>query len=165
MCARPSARGRRAPTVERVPLLDLLASAGGPWPASLAATVLVSVASAGATAALVDARARRRASNDERVVADIREAQDRLQAVRRAYRLRARNDPAAPDDSAVDDLRDALDTAALRTLSADVITQARHYLKVSSLYADDDPDSGDESEREAWGALSDALLKELRRRS
>src|SRR5207244_13184040 len=82
MCFGPCWVPKRRPTVERVhPFL------------TAAVTFAAALAGSGTASALVTTRAERRGRNDERAIGDVRETQDRLRDVRRAYRLRAWRDP------------------------------------------------------------------------
>ena len=110
------------------------------------------------------ARSERKERRDSTVAQDIRAAQDSLQALRRGARLRSRGSADAPNDDALADLADDLDTAANRTLCETVVLRARAYIAVSELYASGDPATGVGAEREAYNQVADALREELERR-
>jgi hypothetical protein len=125
---------------------------------------MVAALGSSSLAAWVTARTVRRQRRDDAVVADVRETQDRLQALRDACRRRALGDPTAPGPAGIASLCDALDSAAVRTLSDAVLSHAEIYAEAAALYAVRDPDSTELEEDAAYLALRDALRDALRRR-
>ncbi len=128
-----------------------------------AVTFAAALAGSGTASAFVTTRAERRGRNDERVIADIRETQDRLRDLRRAFRLRAALRPDAPDDVVLADLVDALDTAANRTLCESVVLLVRYYAEVADEWSARLTETVDEAEQAAYDSAAETLRRELRR--
>jgi hypothetical protein len=117
----------------------------------------------GLVVALVNARTDRHARRRDLARGDVRAAQDALLALRQAYRRRARTESEAPSDSDLNDLADAFDMAAQRTLSDEVARQATAYRAVGDLYAAGDDDTGEGVEQAVYERVTAALRSVDRR--
>jgi hypothetical protein len=153
MFVRSADLSQQTPTVLR--MVDLFAGPGA---------FLTGLLNGGLAVAAFNARTDRRAKRRDLARADVRAAQDALLALRQAYRRRARNEPDAPSDSDLNDLADAFDMAAQRTMSDEVARQAASYRAVGDLYAVRDEDHGEGAEQVAYEAVT-AALRSIERRN
>jgi hypothetical protein len=128
-----------------------------------AATTLVAgfVAGGGMGAALVSARADRRQRRRDTLAADVREAQERLDALRDACRRCGFRLPGAPGLADILGLGDQLATAARRALRTEAVRLARVYVEVATEWAKVNTEVRATTEDEAYEVLAAALAERL----
>ena len=156
--------GGPVPTVERVTVslaavaaAALLAQALPRDPAELGWTFLAMLLASGLSASVVASRAERRARRAEAARADVDRAFDALLALRSAYRRRADDDTAAPDDQTLFDLVDGLDSTA-RRVSRAAAAAAREYAREGVRLATHHPGGPPDQEAVAYDRLATALV-------
>lgn len=133
-----------------------------PWIVAGAITLVAALLGAGWIGTLIQSRSDRRKRRDEISTASTEEALARLRDLRAAYRQCALNAPAQPDTFERAQLADQFDSAACMTLSSRVMETAREYVRVGKTYASRDPFVSQEHEQDAYLAVTDCLVVNLK---